>query len=124
MNHLNHPNHLNLLNHLNPIPPLSTHEEFKALKLSDLRIIATLGVGGFGRLGNLTLIFPLLLFLFPLFSPSPSLSPSGIPVLHSSMGGNRWDLLSGGKGVGVLYGSISTIYMNLKSLLVSFSHVN
>ena len=25
------------------------HEEFKALKLSDLRIIATLGVGGFGR---------------------------------------------------------------------------
>ena len=25
------------------------HQEFKALKLSDLRIIATLGVGGFGR---------------------------------------------------------------------------
>merc|ERR1719223_1022429 len=25
------------------------HEEFKSLKLSDLRIIATLGVGGFGR---------------------------------------------------------------------------
>ena len=25
------------------------HEEFKTLKLSDLRIIATLGVGGFGR---------------------------------------------------------------------------
>ena len=27
----------------------SIHEEFKTLKLSDLRIIATLGVGGFGR---------------------------------------------------------------------------
>ena len=27
----------------------SIHEEFKSLKLSDLRIIATLGVGGFGR---------------------------------------------------------------------------
>ena len=27
----------------------SIHEEFKPLKLSDLRIIATLGVGGFGR---------------------------------------------------------------------------
>ena len=27
----------------------SIHEEFKGLKLSDLRIIATLGVGGFGR---------------------------------------------------------------------------
>ena len=25
------------------------HQEFKSLKLSDLRIIATLGVGGFGR---------------------------------------------------------------------------
>ena len=25
------------------------HEEFKSLKLQDLRIIATLGVGGFGR---------------------------------------------------------------------------
>ena len=28
---------------------LRIHEEFKSLKLSDLRIIATLGVGGFGR---------------------------------------------------------------------------
>jgi hypothetical protein len=28
----------------------SIYEEFKNLKLSDLRIIATLGVGGFGRL--------------------------------------------------------------------------
>ena len=27
----------------------SIHEEFKTLKLQDLRIIATLGVGGFGR---------------------------------------------------------------------------
>ena len=27
----------------------SIHEEFKHLKLTDLRIIATLGVGGFGR---------------------------------------------------------------------------
>jgi len=27
----------------------SIHEEFKSLKLQDLRIIATLGVGGFGR---------------------------------------------------------------------------
>lgn len=27
----------------------SIHEEFKNLRLSDLRIIATLGVGGFGR---------------------------------------------------------------------------
>ena len=25
------------------------HQEYKALKLSDLRIIATLGVGGFGK---------------------------------------------------------------------------
>ena len=25
------------------------HQEFKTLKLSDLRIVATLGVGGFGR---------------------------------------------------------------------------
>ena len=27
----------------------SIHEEFKCLKLTDLRIISTLGVGGFGR---------------------------------------------------------------------------
>ena len=27
----------------------SVHQEFKPLKLSDLRIVATLGVGGFGR---------------------------------------------------------------------------
>ena len=27
----------------------SVHQEFKTLKLSDLRIVATLGVGGFGR---------------------------------------------------------------------------
>jgi len=32
-----------------PARKLIIHEEFKALKLSDLRIIATLGVGGFGR---------------------------------------------------------------------------
>ena len=31
------------------ISTLSIHEEFKTLKLQDLRIIATLGVGGFGR---------------------------------------------------------------------------
>ena len=28
------------------------HQEYKALKLSDLRIIATLGVGGFGKENN------------------------------------------------------------------------
>ena len=28
------------------------HQEYKALKLSDLRIIATLGVGGFGKEKN------------------------------------------------------------------------
>merc|ERR1712106_212137 len=32
-----------------PARKMIIHEEFKALKLSDLRIIATLGVGGFGR---------------------------------------------------------------------------
>jgi len=32
-----------------PERKIRIHEEFKALKLSDLRIIATLGVGGFGR---------------------------------------------------------------------------
>ena len=36
-------------NHIIILPISSIHEEFKSLKLSDLRIIATLGVGGFGR---------------------------------------------------------------------------
>ena len=36
------------LSHLRPLYS-RIHEEFKTLKLSDLRIIATLGVGGFGR---------------------------------------------------------------------------
>ena len=35
--------------HATHISLSSVHEEFKALKLQDLRIIATLGVGGFGR---------------------------------------------------------------------------
>ena len=32
---------------------------------------------------------------------------TGIPVLHDSMGGNRWDCFSIGKRVGKLYGSLS-----------------
>ena len=34
---------------ISPYLICSIHEEFKTLKLQDLRIIATLGVGGFGR---------------------------------------------------------------------------
>ena len=40
-------------------PHFSIHEEFKALKLSDLRIIATLGVGGFGRVELVNIFFTL-----------------------------------------------------------------
>ena len=46
----------NFLHFCDISPCFSIHEEFKALKLSDLRIIATLGVGGFGRVELVNLV--------------------------------------------------------------------
>ena len=39
---------------------------------------------------------------FPIFSRVPTIA-TGIPVLHDSIGGSGWDLVSGGKRVGELH---------------------
>ena len=50
------------------------HQEYKALKLSDLRIIATLGVGGFGKNFSLNTFFReiKMIFCFVNFSENRS----------------------------------------------------